>query len=97
MFEPYIGDTFRVCAGEQIVDLKLVALTDLKPYSTEITTARTTPTDCFSLRFQASVPLPATATTRTLSHRTLGNFELFMIQSDSRIGILHTAIVNQKV
>ncbi len=33
MFEPYVGDTFRVRVGKQVIDLKLVALSNEKPAS----------------------------------------------------------------
>lgn len=97
-FEPHLGDTFRVRAGDQAVDLKLVALSDMKTESTEITTAKTRATDCFSLRFHASTPLPASAkNVHTLEHKSLGSFGLFMTQSDAGSGFLLTAIVNHRV
>ena len=65
MFEPYVGDTFRVRVGKQIVDLKLVALTNEKPASGKIGC-----TDCFSMRFEAVKPLPR-ATLHTLNHSKL--------------------------
>lgn len=91
MFEPLVGDTFRVRAGKQIVDLKLVALTNLKPASEKIGCP-----DCFSLRFEAVKPLPQ-ATLHTLNHSKLGNFDLFMVQSKSRARFSQTAIVNHVV
>ena len=83
MFEPYVGDTFRVRVGKQVVDLKLVDLTNEKPA-------------CFSMRFEASKPLPRT-TLHTLNHSKLGNFDLFMVQSKGRAKFLQTAIVNHVV
>lgn len=82
MFEPYVGDTFRVRVGKQVVDLKLLALTNVK-------SART---DCFSMRFQAAKSLPASV--HTLNHNKLGNFDLFMVQSEDGSRFLQTAIVN---
>jgi hypothetical protein len=90
MFEPFIGDIFRVRVGKQMVDLKLVELTNS-------TTGTVTGTDCFSLRFHASKPLPGTATTHKLNHSKLGNFDLFMVQSANGTKFLHTAIVNHVV
>ena len=87
MFEPYVGDTFRVRVGKQTVDLKLVALTNEKKASC---------TDCFSLRFEATKPLPR-ATMHTLNHSKVGNFDLFMVQSKSGAKYLQTAIVNHVV
>lgn len=95
MFEPYVGDTFHVYSGKQIVELKLVAIKDMKPRSTSITKGKTSRTDCFSLQFKASGSLPANGSIQTLRHSALGTFDLFTIQSESRSGILHTAIVNQ--
>ena len=91
MFEPYVGDTFRVRVGKQIVDLKLVALTNEKPASEKIAC-----TDCFSMRFEAAKPLPR-VTLHTLNHSKLGNFDLFMVQSKDRAKFLQTAIVNHVV
>lgn len=88
MFEPYVGDNFRVRVGKQIVDLKLVAITDEKPASGKIAC-----TDCFSVRFEAVKPLPR-ATLHTLNHSKLGNFDLFMVQSKDRAKFSQTAIVN---
>lgn len=95
-FEPLVGDTFRVRAGKQTVDLKLVAIADMKSNAAGITTGRTSSTDCFSLRFHATTQLPATATFHNLEHKSLGSFGLFMTQSDAGSGFLHTAVVNHR-
>jgi hypothetical protein len=97
MFEPYVGDIFRVRVGKQMVDLKLVSLTDHEPASHGITTGKIARTDCFSMRFHASAPLPSTASLRHLSHRELGNFDLFLSQSKKGSRFLHTAIINHLV
>ena len=91
MFEPFVGDTFHVRVGKQVVDLKLVALTNEKPASKKSACA-----DCFSMRFEAVKPLPR-ATLHTLNHSKLGNFDLFMVQSKDRAKFLQTAIVNHVV
>ena len=91
MFEPYVGDTFRVRVGKQVVDMKLVALTNEKPASRKIAC-----TDCFSVRFEAVTPLPP-VTLHTLNHSKLGNFDLFMVQSKNGPKFLQTAIVNHVV
>src|SRR5215213_8574374 len=57
MFEPYVGDVFRVRVGKQMVDLKLMALENISPISRGITTGRVARTDCFSMQFQATKPL----------------------------------------
>lgn len=92
-FEPLVGDTFRVRVDKQTFDLKLVAVADMKSNASDITTG----TDCFSLRFHASKPLPPTDTFHNLEHKSLGSFGLFMTQSDAGSGFLHTAIVNHRV
>ena len=97
MFEPYIGDVFRVRVGKQMVDLKLVALEDSKPASPSITTGKTARTDCFSLRFQARTQLPGTGRMHSLKHTQLGGFDLFMIQSKEGATFQHTAVINQLV
>jgi len=94
MFAPYVGDVFRVRVGKQMVDLKLVALEDVSPASRGITTGKTTRTDCFSMQFQATSPLPARARMHNLNHSKLGNFDLFMTQSKKGGKFLQTAIVN---
>jgi hypothetical protein len=94
MFEPYVGDVFRVRVGKQMVDLKLVALENVSPASRGITTGKVRRTDCFSMRFQAARPLPLSTNSRNLNHSKLGSFDLFMSQSNERGKFLHTAIVN---
>jgi hypothetical protein len=97
MFEPYVGDVFRVRVGKQMVDLKLVALENIKPASRGITTGKIARTDCFSMRFHAMTRLPANANTHNLNHGKLGSFDLFMTQSRKGTKFLQTAIVNQVV
>ena len=97
MFEPFVGDVFRVRVGKHMVDLKLVALENVMTASRGITTGKVSRTDCFSMRFQASKPLPTTAGNRKLNHSKLGSFDLFMSQSKQRGKFLHTAIVNHAV
>ena len=94
MFEPYVGDVFRVRVGKQTVDLKLLALDTVSPASRGITTGKTTRTDCFSMQFQATSSLPARARMHNLNHSKLGNFDLFMTQSKKGGKFLQTAIVN---
>lgn len=91
MFEPYVGDIFRVRVGKQVVDLKLAALAN-----EQTTSGKTTRTDSFSLRFHATRPLPA-ARVHKLNHSKLGSFDLFMVQSKDGARFLQTAIVNHLV
>jgi hypothetical protein len=97
MFEPYVGDIFRVRVGKQMVNLKLVALEDMQRASHGITTGKIARTDCFSLRFHAAKRLPATAKIHELKHSKLGSFDLFMTPSEKDSKFRHTAIVNHLV
>jgi hypothetical protein len=92
MFEPYVGDVFRVRVGKQMVDLKLVALEDVAPASRGITTGKVARTDCFSMHFQTRTKLPVRM--HNLNHNKLGSFDLFMSQSKKGGRFLQTAIVN---
>jgi uncharacterized protein DUF6916/TAT (twin-arginine translocation) pathway-exported protein len=94
LFEPYVGDIFRVRVGKQMIDLKLVALENVSPASRGITTGKVVRTDCFSMRFHARTPLPMTARIHNLNHSKLGSFDLFMSQSQEGGKFLQTAIVN---
>lgn len=94
MFEPYVGDVFRVRVGKQMVNIKLVALENISPASRGITTGKAPRTECFSMRFHAVRPLPSTAHVHTLNHGKLGSFDLFMNQSKEGGKFLQTAIVN---
>ena len=97
MFEPYIGDVFRVRVGKQMVDLKLVALENSKPSSSSITTGKIPRTDCFSLRFHARTQLPGTGRVHNLKHTKLGGFDLFMTQSREGATFRHTAVINHLI
>ena len=94
MFEPYVGDVFRVRVGKQMVALKLVALENFAPASRGITTGKVARTDCFSMQFHTTRPLPITARIHNLNHDKLGSFDLFMSQSKKGGKFLQTAIVN---
>jgi hypothetical protein len=97
MFEPYVGDIFRVRVGKQMVDLKLVALENSEPASPSITTGKIARTDCFSLRFHTRTQLPGTGKAHHLKHTQLGGFDLFMVQSKEGATFRHTAVINQLV
>jgi hypothetical protein len=97
LFEPYVGDTFHVRVGKQRVALKLVALTPVEPAAVGITTGKIARTDCFSMRFHASKPLPTTARAHQLSHAQLGDFDLFMSESRDGRHFVQTAIVNHVI
>ena len=97
MFEPYVGDTFRVRVGKQMIDLKLVALENSEPASSSITTGKIARTDCFSLRFHTRTQLPGTGRVHNLKHSQLGGFDLFMVQSKEGATFRHTAVINQLV
>jgi hypothetical protein len=92
MFEPYMGDTFRVRVGKQMIDLKLVALENSEPASPSI--GKSARTDSFSLRFHTRTQLPGTGRVHNLKHTQLGGFDLFMIQSKDGAAFRHTAVIN---
>jgi len=94
MFEPYIGDVFRVRVGKQMVNLKLAAIENVSPASRGITTGKVARTDCFSMQFHTTTKLPGTARMHRLNHSKLGSFDLFMSQSKKGGKFLQTAIVN---
>jgi hypothetical protein len=94
MFEPYVGDIFRVRVGKQMIDLKLMALENVSPASRGVTTGRVARTDCFVMQFHAAKPLPVRARIHNLNHSQLGSFDLFMTQSKEGRKFLQTAIVN---
>jgi hypothetical protein len=94
MFEPYVGDVFRVRVGKQMIELKLVALENAATASRGITTGKVARTDCFSMQFHATRPLPAKARMHNLNHSKLGSFDLYMSQSKKGSKFLQTAIVN---
>ena len=96
-FEPYIGDVFRVRVGKQMLDLKLVALKSAEPAAAGITTGKAARTDCFSMYFHTSKPLPVTTHVHQLSHTQLGNFDLFVTQSRNGRKFVQTAIVNHLI
>ena len=97
MFEPYVGDVFRVRAGKQTVDLKLVALENSQPVSPGMTTGNIARTDCFSLRFETSKRLSASSKIHNLNHSRIGSFDLFITPSEQSGKFLHTAVINQLV
>jgi hypothetical protein len=97
MFEPYIGDIFRVRVGKHLVRLKLEAVENVSPASGGITNGTIVPTDCFSVRFHSASPLQPSARIHRLNHRKLGSFDLYMIQSNKGGKFLQTAIVNHLV
>ena len=95
MFAPFVGDVFCVRVGKQTVDLKLVALENIPQTSRGITTGKVTRTDCFSLRFHATTPLPTRAGLHSLNHKQLGHFDLFVSPSKAGSKFVLTAIINQ--
>lgn len=75
-FRPHIGSTFRVTApSTPRVDLQLAAVESR---------AADGITDTFMLRFEAADPFTIGQTTVGLRHRSLGTFDLFLVQGTDR-------------
>ena len=92
-FEPYVGGYFEALGsrGEKIA-LKLI-----KVETPEIKTpARSVPTDCFYLQFDAEAPLPRFKSIHPISHGALGDFSLFLTRKDGNNGqIFYEAVFNR--
>jgi len=99
-FEPYIGGVFQTRGhGGGTVELTLVAVHDWNPKATVKTrrgvAAESLRTDCFSLLFRASGPLPDLTTIYRLEHGALGSFDLFMTASKGPHGeLFYEAVIN---
>jgi hypothetical protein len=104
-FEPYVGGIFTTRGlGGGTVELTLVSIHDWNPKPAPVTRQRKgvpvaqatfNPTDCFSLLFRASGPLPELSTVYRLNHAALGEFDLFMTQSKDEHGqLFYEAVIN---
>jgi len=76
-FKPYVGGVFTApnAKGEKI-ELRLVELKSFTA-STKLT-RRSLPTKSFALVFKASAELPPFTSIHTISHPSLGEFDLFL-------------------
>ena len=92
-FEPQVGSNFRLRQGKQMLDLKLVNLTDFQP-SRNAGTFKSKSTESFVLTFRAPRSLSRSETYQ-LEHAKLGTFDLFISRNGDRENM--TAVVNRIV
>ncbi|MGH9933365.1 MAG: DUF6916 family protein [Pyrinomonadaceae bacterium] len=96
-FDPYVGGIFQAPdARGRMVSLRLLSATSSKPSAgTKISTAKAVETDSFSLMFKAARLLPDSKSTHTISHPSLGKFDLFLTPHSQADGVmLYEAVFN---
>jgi len=93
-FEPHVGSTFRLSQGNQMLDLRLVNLTDYQQPSRNAGTFKVKSTESFILTFRAPRNLSRSSTYK-LEHPRLGTFDLFISRNGDRDNM--TAVVNRIV
>jgi hypothetical protein len=101
-FEPYVGGLFQTRGtGGRTAKLTLLSVRNCTPHPNSnklMRTGKSRPTDCFTLSFRASAPLPDLATIYRLKHGALGEFNLFMTRrGETRGGILYEAVINHVI
>jgi hypothetical protein len=93
-FKPYVGGVFTApnARGEKI-ELKLVELQSFTA-STKLT-RRSVPSKSFSLLFKASAELPPFTSIHSISHPSLGEFDLFLTKRKTDDGdLFYEAVIN---
>jgi hypothetical protein len=95
-FEPYVNGIFQAPdARGELVSLTLVSVTDYKPEpDTRITTGLVPALDSFSLMFKAARPLPEFTSIHTMSHPSLGKFNIFLTPRQTDDGMFYEAVFN---
>lgn len=96
-FEPYIGSIFQARGARGgNVNLTLMSVKTYQPNpTTKITTGKTQQTDCFSLMFKASGPLPTFSSIPSLYHAALGKLDIFLVLHEGAAGkISYEAVIN---
>ena len=96
-FEPYVGSIFQASGARGgKVNLTLMSVTPYQPDpKTKITTVTARQTDCFSLMFKASGPLPTFSSIPSLYHAALGRLDLFLVPHEGAAGKLsYEAVIN---
>lgn len=90
-FEPYVGGYFESPGARgKMVTLKLVRV---ETYASKSRTA--TPTDSFTLHFDADGELPTFTSIYPIKHAALGSFHLFLTRRDGPNGeISYEAVFN---
>lgn len=97
-FAPYINSIFTARGADgSVVELKLLRVTQYVPQAnTRISTrASRYYTDCCSLMFRASGPLPSFASIASLHHAALGKLDLFLTpHGEDADGFYYEAVIN---
>ena len=96
-FDPYVGSIFQAPdARGRMVSLTLLSATSNKPSATtKLSTGKAIDTDSFSLMFKASRALPEFTSIHTISHPSLGKFDLFLTpHPQAGGGMLYEAVFN---
>ena len=93
-FKPYVNGIFTApnARGEKI-ELRLIELVPYKP--SKKFTSRTVQPKSFTLVFKASGELPPFTSIHTISHPSLGEFDLFLSKRKTEEGdIFYEAVIN---
>ena len=80
-FDPYVGGIFQVPdARGRMVNLTLLSAKSntTSPAAAKVSTGKVLDTDSFSLMFRAARTLPPFTSIYTVSHPSLGKFDLFL-------------------
>ncbi len=95
-FRPYVGGIFTAPnALGQNVELELMNVTVFKPRNPKDYTNRILVTENFSLTFKAAALLPSFTSIHTISHPSLGEFDLFLTKREAENGdIFYDAVIN---
>jgi len=90
-FDPYVGGIFQAPdARGKMISLTLLSATTNKPsVNTKLSTRKSPETDSFSLMFKASRPLPPFTSIHTVSHPSLGKFDLFLTPHPQKDGVVY--------
>jgi hypothetical protein len=86
-FEPYVGGTFRVSAGEHSLDMTLTKVRgcELSARGRKLT-KKMRQSDCFVLVFNSGGTLTDLTTIYDVEHGALGKFALFLTRRDNPAG-----------
>lgn len=90
-FDPYVGGIFQAPdARGKMVSLTLLSATTNKPSAnTKLSTSKAIETDSFTLMFKASRALPEFTSIHTVSHPSLGKFDLFLTPHPQGGGLMY--------
>ena len=93
-FDPYVGGIFQAPdARGRMVSLTLLSATTNKS-SARISTAKAMETDSFSLMFKAERVLPPFTSIHSISHPSLGKFDLFLTPREKDGTYYYEAVFN---